>query len=202
MAKVEKSIEVNAPVSAAYIHWTRFEEFPRFMEGIAEVRRIDDARLFWVAEIGGQRKEWYARITRQTRDEVIAWESESGAVNSGIVSFRPSEPGKTEVVLHMEYEPEDAKERAGDVLGVVSRRVEGDLLRFKEFVESQGSGGETGVAGFGESSEARPDAHTVPRPGVPDDPAAAEPRRYGAGGQGGANYGGTRSGAVSQDRPL
>jgi hypothetical protein len=43
----------------------------------------------------------------------------------------------------MDYEPEDVMEKAGDAAGVLSRRVEGDLQRFKEFIESRGQ--ETGA---------------------------------------------------------
>jgi len=150
MATVEKKIEVEVPVQTAYNQWTQFEEFPRFMEGVKEVRQLDNSRLYWAAEIGGERKEWYARITRQVPDQVVAWESEGGTINSGIVSFHPSEGMKTEVELHMEYEPESAKEKAGDVLGFVSRKVESDLKHFKEFIETRRT--ETG-AWRGEISE-------------------------------------------------
>jgi uncharacterized membrane protein len=142
MATVEKKIEVEVPVQTAYNQWTQFEEFPRFMEGVKEVHQIDSSRIHWVAEIGGERKEWDARITRQVPDKMIAWESEGGTVNSGVVTFRPSEMN-TEVQLHMEYEPEDTKEKAGDVLGFVSRKVDSDLKRFKEFIETRGT--ETGA---------------------------------------------------------
>ena len=143
MAKVDKTIEVNVPLQTAYNQWTQFEEFPEFMEGAQEVRQLEDERLFWAAEVGGERKEWYARITRQVPDEVIAWESEGGVVNHGTVVFRQKGSEKTEVELHLEYEPEDFKEQLGDLLGVVSRRVEGDLKRFKEFMEDRGR--ETGA---------------------------------------------------------
>lgn len=45
MAKIEQSCEVNAPLRAVYNQWTQFEEFPRFMEGVKEVRQLDDKRL-------------------------------------------------------------------------------------------------------------------------------------------------------------
>ena len=48
MATVEKSIEVNQPVRTVYNQWTQFEEFPRFMDGIAEVRQLDDHLGSWV----------------------------------------------------------------------------------------------------------------------------------------------------------
>ena len=65
MAMIEKSIEGEVPVSTAYNQWTQFEEFPQFMEGVEEVTQLDDQRLHWVATVGGQKKEWYARITEQ-----------------------------------------------------------------------------------------------------------------------------------------
>ena len=143
MERIDKSIEAAVPVSVAYNQWTQFEDFPRFMEGVVEVRQLDEGRLFWVAEVGGSRKEWYARIQRQVPDKVLSWESESGAVNSGTVIFKPLAEDRTEVELHMEYDPEDFKEQVGGALGFVSRRVEGDLKRFKEFVEERGT--ETGA---------------------------------------------------------
>ena len=54
METIEKSIEVNAPVRAVYNQWTQFEEFPRFMEGVEQVRQLDDKRLHWRAEICGR----------------------------------------------------------------------------------------------------------------------------------------------------
>ena len=60
MATIEKSIDVEVPVSAAYDQWTQFEEFPKFMEGIVAVRQLDDSHVHWVAEIAGERQEWDA----------------------------------------------------------------------------------------------------------------------------------------------
>jgi uncharacterized membrane protein len=143
VASVDKTIEVKVPVRTAYNQWTQFEEYPRFMEGIQEVQQMGDERLHWAAEVGGEHKEWYAHITRQVPDEVIAWESEGGVINNGTVIFKPKDANITEIELHMDYETEGMKEKVGDVVGVVSRRVEGDLKRFKEFVETRGT--ETGA---------------------------------------------------------
>ena len=70
---VEKSIQVNVPVSTAYNQWTQFEEFPQFMGGIQQVIQLDDKRMHWVAEIAGVRREWDAEILQQVPDEKIAW---------------------------------------------------------------------------------------------------------------------------------
>src|SRR5688572_947387 len=156
MAAIDKTIEVNVPLSVAYNQWTQFEEFPRFMEGIEEVHQKSPESLHWVARVGGERKEWDARITRQVPDQVVAWESEGGVLNSGTIVFKPIDHGKTEIGVHMSYEPEDLKEQAGSALGVVSRRVENDLKRFKEFIEERGceTGGWRGeVLHAGETSD-------------------------------------------------
>ncbi len=139
---VEKSIEVNVPVSTAYNQWTQFEEFPNFMEGVEEVRQLDDTRLHWVAKIGGQRREWDAQIVEQRPDQVIAWRSAQGEPNAGMVTFHPVN-SHTRINLRMEYDPDGMVETIGDKAGFVNRQVEGDLKRFKEFIESRGH--ETGA---------------------------------------------------------
>jgi uncharacterized membrane protein len=137
MHTVEKSIEVQAPLSTVYNQWTQFEEFPRFMEGLEEVRQLDDKRLHWCAKVGGKTKEWDAEIYEQVPDQRICWRSVSGAANSGVVAFFSSGPGITRVTLTLNYQPESATEKIGDALGIISRRVEGDLKRFKEFIEGR-----------------------------------------------------------------
>ena len=143
MAHVEKSITVDVPVRTAYNQWTQFESFPRFMEGVEEVRQIDDKRLHWRATIAGKTEEWDAKIIEQTPDRVVAWQSTSGAPNGGTVSFESLGDNRTRVNLRLEYDPQGVIENVGDALGFVSRRVEGDLQRFKEFIESRGA--ETGA---------------------------------------------------------
>src|SRR3954463_3910531 len=61
MERIEKSVEVKAPVKAVYNQWTQFEEFPRFMAGVKEVKQLDDTHVHWHAEIWGKDKEWTRR---------------------------------------------------------------------------------------------------------------------------------------------
>ena len=143
MGSVEKTIEVDVPVTTAYNQWTQFEEFPRFMEGVQEVRQLGDSRLYWKADVGGRDKEWYARILEQLPDQRVVWQSEQGAQNGGQVTFESIDGSRTRITLNMQYEPDDFVESVGDVLGFVSRRVQGDLERFKEFIELRGE--ETGA---------------------------------------------------------
>jgi uncharacterized membrane protein len=142
METIEKSIEVDAPLNTVYNQWTQFEEFPRFMEGVKSVKQMDDKRLHWHAEIAGKDKEWDAEIYRQEPDQAIAWRSISGAQNGGEVRFSSAGGNRTQITLTLSYDPEGIIENIGDALGAVSMRVQGDLNRFKEFIESRGS--ETG----------------------------------------------------------
>ena len=137
MSVIEQSIEINVPVKTAYNQWTQFEEFPRFMEGVKEVKQIDDTHLHWKADVGGKEKEWKAEITEQIPDERIAWRSREGAKNAGVVTFHRLSDSKSKVMLQLEYEPDGVVEKVGDAAGVVSQRVLGDLERFKQYIESR-----------------------------------------------------------------
>jgi uncharacterized membrane protein len=143
MSKVEESIDVEVPVRTAYNQWTQFEEFPRFMEGVKEVRQVDDTHLRWVAQIAGRQRSWDAAITEQRPDERVAWTNTSGARNAGVVTFHRLAEGRTRIMLQLEFEPEGLLEKTGDAIGAVRRRVRGDLERFKGFIEERGR--ETGA---------------------------------------------------------
>ena len=97
MGSTTHSIEVDAPVRAVYNQWTQFEEFPRFMEGVEEVRQEGEKRLFWRAKIGGKVKEWEAEITEQVPDKKIAWQSVDGGPNSGTIIFEELDSDRTRV---------------------------------------------------------------------------------------------------------
>jgi uncharacterized protein (TIGR02271 family) len=148
------SIEVNAPLKAVYNQWTQFEEFPYFMEGVEEVRQEGEKRLFWKAKIAGRVKEWEAEITNQVPDQRIAWESIDGSPNSGTITFDELGENLTRVNATIGYEPEGLLEKTGDALGIPSGRIEGDLKRFRDYIEERGreTGSWRGQVGKGEST--------------------------------------------------
>ncbi|MFS8494498.1 MAG: SRPBCC family protein [Actinomycetes bacterium] len=143
MGDVTETIDVDRDVRTVYNQWTQFEEFPRFMEGVDRVQQIDDRHLHWEVDIVGVDREFDAEITEQTPDQRIAWRSRTGVDQGGVVTFHPLNDEQTRVTLQLTFEPEGLVEQAGDTLGLVAARVEGDLKRFKEFIESRGS--ETGA---------------------------------------------------------
>jgi uncharacterized membrane protein len=140
---IEKSVDVKAPVQAAYNQWTQFESFPKFMEGVDRIEQTTPTRTHWRTTIGGVTREFDAEITEQHPDERVAWRSVDGPQHAGVVTFHRLDDQTTRVHLQMEYEPDTLTEKAGAALGVVGHRVQGDLTRFKEFIEHRGS--ETGA---------------------------------------------------------
>jgi uncharacterized membrane protein len=140
---ITESIEVGVPVSTAYNQWTQFEDFPLFMEGVDDVRQLDDTRLRWVATIAGRKAEWDARILEQHPDRHISWVSEDGKKTRGTVTFEPRGDSRTLIRLSMRYQAEGPLEAVGSTAGLDAWRVRGDLERFKELIEVRGA--ETGA---------------------------------------------------------
>jgi uncharacterized membrane protein len=143
VSTVTESVDVHVPVRTAYNQWTQFEEFPRFMDGVREIRQLDDTHLHWKTEIGGVKREFDAEITEQIPDERVAWKSIEGEKQAGVVTFHRLDDDHTRVTVQMDFDPQGMVETAGDKLGMVDRRVKGDLKRFREFIEDQG--GESGA---------------------------------------------------------
>ncbi len=138
MASITEFVELEVPVRTAYNQWTQFEEFPKFMEGVESVTQLDDTHLRWKGEIGGNQEEWESEITEQEPDRRIAWKTTTGNGPEGVVTFHRLEDQRSRVTVQMEYEPEGLVEAVGAALGADSRRVRGDLARFKEMIEQRG----------------------------------------------------------------
>jgi len=135
---IEKAVEVNVPVHTAYNQWTQFETFPQFMAGVEEVHQVTDTQLHWRTEIAGVTREFDAEIVAQEPDQRVSWHTTDGPDQGGTVTFQSVEPGTTRVALAMEFTPEGFAEKVADAINLVERQVEGDLQRFKEFIEERG----------------------------------------------------------------
>ena len=144
MSRIEESIIVEAPAEAAYGYWSRFESFPAFMEGVEQVTEIGENRYRWEAEIAGARREWIAEVTQMIPPSRIAWTTTAGETeHQGAVHFTPLDDNRCEVKVQMVVNPQGFLETLGDTLGFVTRRVQGDLERFKLAVENQSVMGES-----------------------------------------------------------
>ena len=144
MSHITEAVEVQVPLQTAYDQWTQFESFPEFMEGVESVTQETDITNRWRVEVGGATREFTTQVVQQEPDSLIAWQTVAGETgHSGVVTFHPLAADLTRVELNMDVEPDGFVEQVGDKLGFISRRVKGDMLRFKEFIERRGS--ETGA---------------------------------------------------------
>ena len=149
MPAVEQSIDVNVDVSTAYDQWTRFDSFPKWMEGVASVDETGGGRLHWIAKVRdefatleGETREWDARITEQTRTSASPGRALGGRPgqkpDSGEASFEPLGDSACRVTFAMTWEPEGGLETPSEVLAAVNQVVAADLARFKDFIEARG----------------------------------------------------------------
>jgi uncharacterized membrane protein len=136
---VLESIDVTVPVSTAYNQWTQFETFPQFMEGVERITQVSPTKTHWVTKIAGVTREFDAETTEQHPDERVAWTTENGTHQSGVVTFHRISEDTTRVTLQLDHDPQGLVEKAGDALGIVQRRIKGDLANFKTFIEARGA---------------------------------------------------------------
>jgi uncharacterized membrane protein len=139
LKSIQDSIDVDVPVTTAYNQWTQVESFPAFMFGVERVSQITETRTHWRTRVAGAEREFDAEITEQHPDERIAWRTVDGVHHSGVVTFHRLDDRRTRIMLQLEFAPEGIIEKAGAALGVLGRQTEGDLARFKEFIEAEGT---------------------------------------------------------------
>ncbi|MGE5610776.1 MAG: SRPBCC family protein [Bacillota bacterium] len=138
---VQKTITINAPLEEVFGFFSKYENFPRFMSNVREVRDYLSGRSHWViAGPAGMQVSWDADLTQLIPNEVIAWRSVPGSTveNSGVIRFQP-EAGGTRVDIKLSYNP------PGGALGHAMARLFGadpksefdaDLARVKTMLET------------------------------------------------------------------
>lgn len=137
MERIEKTIDVNAPVKAAYAQCLRFSDYPRFMEGVREVRIVDDRHLHWIAGQPDKMKEWTSVITEREPDKSLAWRDRDGGNRTVMLSFAPLDPDKTRIKITIEYEAHAAADGT-DEFFTDEQRLAGNLERLKKLLENEG----------------------------------------------------------------
>jgi len=109
------------------------------MQGVESVRQTDATHSHWVTKVGGVRREFDTEIVEQHPDDRVAWKSIGGdAPHAGVVTFHRLGDKDTRVTIQMQWEPTGMVEKAGSAVGMDSRQVKADAVRFKKFIEQRG----------------------------------------------------------------
>lgn len=127
MNVAQESILVNAPAAQLYECWLRFEDLPKFIKPMRDVRRVDDTHFTFNAGANGVNS---LEIMFQNPGRRIAWRVISDGVGLGVVSFEPQPDGSTEVTLKLRsaFNPLLSSERATEYLGEFKKLVESARL--------------------------------------------------------------------------
>ncbi len=147
--RINKAINIDAPAEQLYQFWANYENFPKFMAHIEEVKNLGDGRSHWKARgPAGSTVEWDAITTRQMPNEELAWESVAGSQvqTRGKVQFHENPDGSTRVTVHLHYTPPAGMvgHAVASLLGANPKQaMDDDLARLKSLFER----GETTVKG-------------------------------------------------------
>jgi uncharacterized protein YndB with AHSA1/START domain len=128
------TMEIDQPVEVVFERWTRFEEFPTFMDDVDAVTELDEGHYRWTVRVGGLRTEWEAEIVDLVPLRHISWRATDGTHNSGEVSFRRLPSNCTLVALDIDVDPGEVAPQA-EWIDVSSGQAREDLRSFKERVE-------------------------------------------------------------------
>lgn len=141
MSQIIETVDIDAPVSAAYNAWTKLEDFPTFLDDIDSLTQESDTRNRWRVTIAGQTREFVTEITEQHPDDRIAWTSTDGDVDhAGVATFHKLSDTTSRVTVQIDWEPEGILERLGSAVGAPKIAVKRQLEKFKQHVEKSGSG--------------------------------------------------------------
>ena len=144
--RVHESVEVQAPLQDVFTYWSDFENFPKFMSNIEEVRMTGQDTSHWrVKGPLGKSVEFDAKTTEMDPSRGIGWNTVDGEVmTSGEVRFDEVSTDRTRVEVTMNYaDPPGGKvgEVVANVLSDPERSMREDLQNFAGIVERGELGG-------------------------------------------------------------
>jgi uncharacterized membrane protein len=139
---VQKTIYVAAPVERVFDFWTDYQNFPRFMHHVRDVRPMADNRSHWVvAGPAGVPVQWTAEVTRVLPGELIEWRSisDSDVRHEGAVRFVATSDGGTRLSVRLSYLPPAGAfgHAVATMFGADPKsEMDADLMRMKSMIET------------------------------------------------------------------
>jgi uncharacterized membrane protein len=132
---IQQAVDVGVPIETAWKLWNKYEDYPKFMHRIEAAEKLDPKHVHFTGKIWGIRREWDAEITEKRTQETIAWVSEEGLENAGVVTFHKMGPRLTHIELNLDIAPHGPIEKIGRGMRFTKRAVRADLHRFKAYAE-------------------------------------------------------------------
>lgn len=132
-------IEIDLPLAKVYELLSNPVEFPKFLERIDKVERINSQTFEYKTEIGGEEYNWTTNLIDNLRNTRFAWITINGNLNqTGTIRFTPLDNGeRTRVEFSLDYrtffgEPE---EELASFIEDSPAQLAKDLKKFKELAE-------------------------------------------------------------------
>jgi len=132
---IQQSVDIAAPVTRVFRHWSEYEDWPEFMHRIESAEEVDDTTVSFQAKIWGISKRFEAEIVEQVPDERIEWNVTQGYAHTGVVTFHSLAENLTRIDLSLDIQPANIIDKASRGMRFAKRAVRGDLHRFKAYVE-------------------------------------------------------------------
>jgi len=136
MDAAEGSIVVNAPVADVYARWLAFEDYPKFINVIKRVRKLDVNHF--VASLGFNGKQYETTLEMMLRvpERRLAWRTVSDGhtpahLAAGVVSFLGQRDRMTRITLKL----------TSSFGGAVAGRIDKYLRNFKRLIEGPRANG-------------------------------------------------------------
>jgi uncharacterized membrane protein/gas vesicle protein len=138
---IQKTLYIHAPIEKVFTLWSNYEDFPKFMSRVKEVRDLGNGHSNWIVKgPAGTDVEWKAELTKYVQPKVIGWKSEADSMisSSGEIRFEQQGNG-TRVSVHMSYTPPAGAvgHAFASLLGSnAKQQIDEDLMRMKQFLEN------------------------------------------------------------------
>ncbi|UNS95852.1 SRPBCC family protein [Streptomyces tubbatahanensis] len=133
-------VDIGRPLRVVYNHFTQFEDFGSFMNGVSSVSRDeeDETKTTWKVRVWPSTRSYEATVSEQLPDQRIVWSSEgSKGTTNGAVSFHRLDENLTRVAVVVEYYPSGFFEKTGNIWRAQGRRLRLDLKHFQRYVTLQ-----------------------------------------------------------------
>jgi uncharacterized membrane protein len=130
MDAAEGSIVVNATVAEVYERWLVFEDYPKFITVIKEVRKLDENHFSALLAFNGKRHETVLEMMLRVPERRMAWRTIADQrapdhFAAGVVSFTSLPDQRTCITLKL----------ASSFGGAVAGRLDKYLHNFKRLAE-------------------------------------------------------------------